>query len=189
MKRCGACRVEKAHSDFTKNKSAKDGLDFYCRECTRVRNRASYARNKEKESARKAKAYQENKEAMLARNRRWREANREKERAQHKVYYANNPHIFAKRGTNRKESWAAIEKFEFSKRDYQSLLNRYSNSCAYCKHGFSDDLTVSLDHVVPVSRGGTHGAGNLVPSCRPCNSSKNSRTLMEWRVSGSCRIV
>jgi len=42
--------------------------------------------------------------------------------------------------------------------------------CAYCGCDCSEDPTV--DHKVPVSRGGTHCKTNLVVSCRPCNSQK-----------------
>ena len=189
MKNCSTCGELKSFSEFTKDKARKDGLDLSCRTCTSIRNRARYAKNKEAEAARKARAYAENRDVMLARNRRWREANREKEREQHKVYYANNPHVFARRGTNRKESWSKIEKFEISKRDMQRLLIRSGGACSFCKRSFTDKLRPTWDHVVPVSRGGTHGVGNLLPCCRTCNCSKNSRTLMEWRVSGTCRIV
>ncbi len=49
--------------------------------------------------------------------------------------------------------------------------------CAYCKQSPS----VTLDHVVPISRGGAHEFANLLPACRSCNSSKNALTLEEWQ--------
>ena len=36
-KRCSACREKKPHQDFAKNKSAKDGVQSYCRDCLRGR--------------------------------------------------------------------------------------------------------------------------------------------------------
>lgn len=48
--------------------------------------------------------------------------------------------------------------------------------CFYCgKTGGT------ADHVVPISRGGKHAEGNLVPACRSCNSSKGNLLLVEWR--------
>ena len=35
MKTCNMCKIEKVESDFNKNKSSKDGLRHYCRECQR----------------------------------------------------------------------------------------------------------------------------------------------------------
>lgn len=49
--------------------------------------------------------------------------------------------------------------------------------CFYCGQK-SDRLEV--DHVMPVSRGGTSAADNLVASCRACNASKGAKTLDEW---------
>lgn len=48
--------------------------------------------------------------------------------------------------------------------------------CAYC--GARAD---TIDHVLPLVRGGTNYEGNLVPACRRCNSSKSGKTIIEWR--------
>lgn len=48
--------------------------------------------------------------------------------------------------------------------------------CVYCSA-----TPTSVDHVVPLSRGGTHWEGNLVPACKRCNSSKGTRLLTEWK--------
>lgn len=39
-----------------------------------------------------------------------------------------------------------------------------------------------MDHVVPVSRGGWHAIGNILPACRSCNAKKQRRTIAEWRL-------
>ena len=41
-------------------------------------------------------------------------------------------------------------------------------------------LATSLDHVVPISKGGQHTKDNLVPACAYCNGSKNDRPLLVW---------
>lgn len=48
--------------------------------------------------------------------------------------------------------------------------------CTYC-----GDPATCVDHVVPVSRGGTDEDSNLVAACGPCNSAKGDRLLSEWR--------
>ena len=53
-----------------------------------------------------------------------------------------------------------------------------SGICHYCKKNVgSENLT--LDHVVPVSRGGKSNKGNCVPSCHECNASKKHYTSAE----------
>lgn len=48
-------------------------------------------------------------------------------------------------------------------------------ACAYCA-----GPATSIDHVVPVSQGGTHDRRNLVPACARCNSLKGKRTPAQW---------
>ena len=60
-----------------------------------------------------------------------------------------------------------------------ALLDRWKRqgkACAYCPAAAD-----TIDHVVPLVRGGTNYEGNLVPCCKPCNSSKGWRTVVEWR--------
>lgn len=50
--------------------------------------------------------------------------------------------------------------------------------CHYCNGHFkADELT--MDHIIPVVRGGTSDKGNVVPACFACNQSKASQTLAE----------
>jgi len=48
--------------------------------------------------------------------------------------------------------------------------------CIYC--GGKNDLT--LDHILPRSRGGPDSPDNAVWVCRSCNSSKGDKRLYEW---------
>lgn len=58
----------------------------------------------------------------------------------------------------------------------ETVFERDGRECTYC--GATDDLAV--DHVVPLARGGTNDLGNLTPACRPCNSSKRDKLIVEW---------
>ncbi len=50
--------------------------------------------------------------------------------------------------------------------------------CHYCgRHFPPEELT--MDHVVPLSRGGRSVKGNIVPCCRECNSRKKYLTPVE----------
>ena len=50
--------------------------------------------------------------------------------------------------------------------------------CAYCSQPFPAKA-LTMDHVVPVARGGRSTKGNVVPSCKPCNSRKKLMTPAE----------
>lgn len=59
-----------------------------------------------------------------------------------------------------------------------SVFERDGFACVYC--GANDGI-LECDHVFPVSLGGSNDIGNLATACRPCNRSKSSKTISEWR--------
>ena len=50
--------------------------------------------------------------------------------------------------------------------------------CHYCGKKFAPD-ELTMDHIVPVARGGRSVKGNVVPSCSACNKSKRALTPAE----------
>jgi 5-methylcytosine-specific restriction endonuclease McrA len=58
----------------------------------------------------------------------------------------------------------------------RNILERDRQTCQYCNHR-GDQLT--LDHVIPRSRGGGESWENLVAACVRCNVKKGSRTPKE----------
>lgn len=56
--------------------------------------------------------------------------------------------------------------------EWKALVRRYDHQCAYCLQEFGH---LEQDHVVPLSKGGTHTIENVVPACFSCNRSKGSR--------------
>lgn len=55
---------------------------------------------------------------------------------------------------------------------------RATGVCHYCGKTFPPaDLT--MDHVVPLVRGGRSTKGNLVPACKDCNSAKKNKLAFE----------
>ncbi len=64
-----------------------------------------------------------------------------------------------------------------SAEDWEAVLYLYSHRCAYCG---AEDCELTVDHVVPISRGGDHDIDNVVPACGSCNSSKGDQILTEW---------
>lgn len=61
--------------------------------------------------------------------------------------------------------------------DIERQLKAQKNKCYYC-HEPLDKYHV--DHIVPLSRGGSNGPGNLVIACPTCNVKKGSKMLHEW---------
>lgn len=56
------------------------------------------------------------------------------------------------------------------------LWQKQGRTCTYCPA-----KAATVDHVVPLVRGGTNHEGNLAPCCKSCNSSKSGALIVEWR--------
>lgn len=54
LKNCPMCRLDKSSEEFGKNKSHPDGLQTYCKSCTKIVNAEYYKRTPEKNDARNA---------------------------------------------------------------------------------------------------------------------------------------
>jgi hypothetical protein len=62
----------------------------------------------------------------------------------------------------------------------REIVARDGHTCAYCRRVFGWE-ELEVDHIVPVARGGNNDDDNLTTACKPCNISKGSKLLSEWR--------
>lgn len=58
----------------------------------------------------------------------------------------------------------------------KNILKRDGHKCSYCGRG---DVTLSIDHILPRSRGGEDTWENLTAACNKCNNIKGDRTPEE----------
>lgn len=173
MKYCSRCNMTKPFTDFNKNKNRYDGHQGYCRPCQNSRNAEWITDNRTRYLAQKKARYENNKEKHTEGVYRWRKNNPDKvakidrrylESHREKIYLKNN-----KRRVKIKESaFLVLDK---------EIRRLYSGNCIHC--GSSERIT--MDHLIPVSRGGRHSIGNLAPMCKSCNSRKGKRLYAEWR--------
>jgi len=54
-----------------------------------------------------------------------------------------------------------------------------SGVCHYCRRSVGS-RALTMDHVVPLGRGGRSVRGNVVPACKACNDRKQSLLPIEW---------
>lgn len=56
----------------------------------------------------------------------------------------------------------------FDDADWKEILTYFDNCCAFC----GSSKNISVDHFIPISKGGGNGKDNIIPLCRSCNSRK-----------------
>jgi len=119
--------------------------------------------------------------------RQYREKNRESRSEYHKIYSSKNREAILKhkskwRKANRLVSNAITIRYRAKKKGAQGshtakefvlICKKQGGKCAHC--GKKRKLTV--DHVIPISQGGTNFAYNIEGVCGPCNSAKGAKIL------------
>ncbi len=95
----------------------------------------------------------------------------------HKNQQENPFSIFYYRG----EVWIQKEKAKAKKLKKTSWWKKKKSSgiCYYCKRKFKPN-ELTMDHIIPISRGGESIKENIVPCCKECNSKKKSLLPIEW---------
>lgn len=101
------------------------------------------------------------------------------------AYRLSNPEIIQKSKYIRRANMKTD--FVVSSKDYQRLLTRHQNCCAYCMTPIEAGINLTWDHIIPIARGGEHRIGNLIPSCRRCNTKKHTKFIVEWKKYESTR--
>ena len=138
----------------------------------------------DKVAAQSRAAYQKRADYYRERNSIWYFANRESALDTARAYVSANPESVRLAKSRYKHKRRALEgaaTFIVSGAELRRGFAR-SPQCAYCNAPFAEFREATWDHVIPVTKGGSFGIGNLVPCCGSCNSSKGNKTVMEWRV-------
>lgn len=61
-----------------------------------------------------------------------------------------------------------------TKKEWDELLDRFNHTCLRCGR---TDIKLTLDHVIPLTRGGSHTIDNAQPLCISCNSIKHTNII------------
>lgn len=71
---------------------------------------------------------------------------------------------------------------QFKGKQIAKRFEEFGNRCAYCggKGATGRWQGLQADHVIPISKGGTHVLSNVVPACRACNFSKRDKDAEAW---------
>lgn len=160
--------------------------EHYAKNRDRIRVRAGkyYATNRDRIKAHVAEYYAQNRDKAKARVAEWQAKNPDKVHAYHTKWLANNPEkrrISYHRYYARKRALVA----SFSAAEWQRCLEYFGHCCVYCGRPRGLWHTLAQDHYIPLSRGGTYTADNIVPACHGdggCNNRKCDRDAHEWLV-------
>lgn len=185
-KRCPCCTNTFDLTEFCYGKS----IVGYCRACLKLKRKQWVSQSDHK--AHYQRYGLPNKEQKRTRNRAWKKANQDKIKAASKQYNLDNRESM----NERLKRWRQLNPHRVAYYNAMYRLQRATQSdgtvssgtykqlyaqkfCHYCEE-FVDSSERTVDHVIPLSRGGTHSVSNLVMACGSCNYSKQGRTPEEF---------
>lgn len=149
-----------------------------CRECNRrwAENNPEHAKEIRRKASRKWAS--KHKASCQARSRCWQLEHRDRRNAAKRRYRANHPESDINAAAKRR---IRMGDSIITKTQWLEIMALWEWKCAYCFTSLSDHKIRTLDHVVPLVRGGKHRITNLVACCRSCNLSKKDHLFSEWR--------
>lgn len=192
MKTCSTCSIKKPLDEFYRNSRAKDGRDSRCISCEKLRLAKWASENPDRVKA--AQRRYNSSEKAREKARRWAEQNPERYLQVQADYRARHPESV--REASRKHYHSNLERsrrrvlikkaerrtklanngvFKVASKEISRIL---SSPCCVC----DSTENPTLDHIVPISRGGTHSIGNLQCLCASCNFSKRDSLPMEFKM-------
>ena len=175
---------------FYKDKTHKDGLVSFCKNCKEQYHKQYRQENKEKKSEYdkqycqinkdKVKESQKQKYIKNIEKRKRYSRQRYKEKSEEiKEYWKQcrrqNPEKFRIRAQKRKAMQKGLVS-NYNSKTWETLKQYFSNKCAYC----GKEKKLSQDHFVPLVNGGEYTCNNIIPACQSCNSSKQGTDFFEW---------
>lgn len=198
---CTRCNdgQEKPLSDFRRNKHNKTGYTSVCKDClakddaarhARIRadpvllaayrqyQRERYARDPQKQRQAEARYKAKDPEVFAQkhsqRKKRYRATHKQQEKKQQQLYLKAHPEKHAAQQSKRrafKKNAPVVENV-----DYALIIKRDRGICQICFKRVKRSER-SIDHIVPLSKGGEHSYRNLVLAHISCNSSKGNRIV------------
>lgn len=201
FKKCSKCGrwLVASTFNFYKQKNNKDGLNGACKECARAYSNKYNQTHKEQRRTYKKKYHEKNKEAILEKQKKYREKHKEKileyQRkydAEHKrdrrkyyiKYHKTSKGQAAKFNSNNKRRQREEQQGRgITGQQWLEMMKFFGFKCAYSGKyigGEENQSIRSIDHIVPIAKGGINEIWNCVPMYRPYNTRKNDKTLEEW---------
>jgi 5-methylcytosine-specific restriction endonuclease McrA len=185
-KHCTKCGETKPVEAFSKHKCKKDGLQSKCKACAAVQGATYFAGNRVAKLAKQAAHYAANREDMLAKQAAYRAENRQKCNAAVAKWARANPDARRIHKQNRRAQ-EAQSGGKLSRGITAKLFKLQQGKCACCgetletlKNGSVDGKKVHLDHIMPISKGGTNTDKNMQLLTSTCNLEKNAKHPVDF---------
>ena len=144
-----------------------------CSPCTRQSNQNWKQNNRERHRAGSLRWQRENPDARRKLARDYGRRNRKKVAAIGRAWRKSNPDRHIAHQHQRKARIISVGG-TYSRQEWLDLCTACAQRCLCCGRS---DLPLTVDHVIPVSKGGSNSIDNIQPLCGRCNSAKGTQII------------
>lgn len=167
---CSRCHTWVPLNEFVQHSGHTSGVGSWCKACVNQDSRRFREENPGRTKFFRARYKAANRDAVLRKKREHARKSASSVRETLRRWRENNPDRVRAQKWRRKSRETGC----FSSDEWSDLKQRYGNRCLCCGR---DDVSLTVDHVVPVSRGGSNDIVNIQPLCQSCNSKKGTRII------------
>ena len=162
--RLAAKRFRKAHPDRVK--ASKRAYNAAHKEELRAYRKAYCVAHKDDEAKRSRLWRETHPEYSRLRE----ETHKESRRLWKRAYALANPDVCRASDARHRARKLSVPS-TLTTAQWKAIVAAYKGKCAYCG---AKPKRLTIDHVLPLARGGHHIAGNVVPACMSCNQHKSA---------------
>lgn len=182
---CTKCESEFPLTSTYWYRSYENQTGFYrhCKTCHDQVVDAWHERNPEYATQQYKQYYETHKEYVLEQNERWRRENKEYcAKLARQRYHLNIEGSREQSRRRQQRRRASLYNAPGNGLDSDGLSQKWRGQNGQCWHCGEplDESDYHLDHLIPLSRGGTNESRNIVLSCPYCNDSKGDKLPSEW---------
>jgi 5-methylcytosine-specific restriction endonuclease McrA len=132
-----------------------------------------YSKNKEKYLEQRKEYVAKNKEVVAERGRAWYWRNKDRRAAKSKEWAKKNPEKM-RIISHRRRARLLNAEGSFTQEDWLKLKEIYDFTCPKCFRS-EPEIKLTMDHKVPLVKGGSNYLDNIQPLCVSCNTSKGKK--------------
>ncbi len=186
---CTRCSTWRPVTRFPKRAAMNDGYDSHCKECHNLGSRQWRKDNPDRVAELNDEYYAANHEERKAYHRAYRQKHLEHLRALNRKFYRDNSEyarIYAREWgyrnpdklrarDNARRAFKKGNGGTFTAEEWQEQKKYYKHTCLRCGRQ-EPEISLTVDHVIPLSKGGHNSIENIQPLCLSCNVAKHIKS-------------
>jgi 5-methylcytosine-specific restriction endonuclease McrA len=195
-KNCKSCGAAKPITEYHRDRAQKDGRCHVCKDCNKAKatewyrenpdkgkdtRRHNYLQNKQRRKEKQREYRLANKAKLQAAKKAWCEANREKKRELDLTWQRENRQkvlVYRKVSEHKRRAQKLKSGGSYTACEINKLMHKQRARCACCKTSIA--AIYEIDHIMPLSKGGSNDIVNIQLLCPPCNRRKSAKHPIQF---------